>query len=67
MTVQIVTDSLSDLTQEHIKDHGITVVPLTVIFGHETYLDRVTITTNEFYRRLVHGDIWRKRLTKLSR
>jgi len=58
MTVQIVTDSLSDLTQEHVKDNGITVVPLTVVFGHETYLDRVTITTDEFYRRLVNGDVW---------
>jgi DegV family protein with EDD domain len=29
-----------------------------VLFGHETYLDRVTISTDEFYHRLVHGDIW---------
>jgi len=28
------------------------------LFGHETYLDRVTISTDEFYHRLVHGDIW---------
>ena len=34
------------------------MVPLTVLFGHETYLDRVTISTDEFYHRLVHGDIW---------
>ncbi|MDD5190296.1 MAG: DegV family protein [Dehalococcoidales bacterium] len=58
MTVQIVTDSLSDLTPELTKDNGITVVPLTVIFGHETYLDRVTISTDEFYHRLVYGNIW---------
>lgn len=58
MAVAIVTDSLSDLTTELTKDTGIVVVPLTVIFGHETYLDRVTITTDEFYRRLVHGDVW---------
>jgi DegV family protein with EDD domain len=31
---------------------------LTVLFGHETYLDRVTISTDEFYHRLVHGDVW---------
>ena len=58
MAVRIVTDSLSDLTTEHIKGMGITIVPLTVLFGHETYLDRVTITTDEFYRRLVKGDVW---------
>ena len=58
MTVSIVTDSLSDLTKELIGDLDITLVPLTVLFGHETYLDRVTISTDEFYHRLVHGDVW---------
>ncbi len=58
MTVRIVTDSLSDLTSELIGKLDITLVPLTVLFGHETYLDRVTISTDEFYHRLVHGDIW---------
>lgn len=55
MAIQIVTDSLSDLTKEHIAGLGITVIPLTVLFGHETFLDRVTITTEEFYRRLIEG------------
>lgn len=58
MAVKIVTDSLSDLTGDLIGDLGITIVPLTVLFGHETYLDRVTISTDEFYHRLVHGDVW---------
>lgn len=58
MAVKIVTDSLSDLTGELIGDLDITIVPLTVLFGHETYLDRVTISTDEFYHRLVHGDVW---------
>jgi len=39
-------------------EYGITVVPLTVLFGHEAYLDRVTISAEEFYRRLVKGSIW---------
>jgi DegV family protein with EDD domain len=53
-----VTDSLSDLSSQLIGNLDITVVPLTVLFGHETYLDRVTITTDDFYHRLVHGDVW---------
>jgi DegV family protein with EDD domain len=57
LTVKIVTDSLSDLTTELIGKLDITLVPLTVLFGYETYLDRVTISTDEFYHRLVHGDI----------
>lgn len=55
MAVRIVTDSLSDLTGEHIGDLGITIVPLTVLFGHESFIDRLTITTEEFYRRLTTG------------
>jgi fatty acid-binding protein DegV len=58
VTVRIVTDSLSDLSSDLVGNLDITVVPLTVLFGHETYLDRVTISTDEFYHRLVHGDIW---------
>ena len=58
MTVKIVTDSLSDLTSDLIGELDITVVPLTVLFGHKKYLDRVTISTDEFYHRLIYGDIW---------
>ena len=58
MAVKIVTDSLSDITSDIAEGLGITVVPLTVLFGHESFLDRVTITTDEFYRRLIHGDVW---------
>ena len=58
MTVKIVTDSLSDITSDMAEELGITVVPLTVLFGHESFLDRVTITTDEFYRRLIHGNVW---------
>ncbi|UCD09203.1 MAG: DegV family protein, partial [Dehalococcoidales bacterium] len=31
---------------------------MTVLFGHEQYLDRVTITTDEFYSRLINGNVW---------
>jgi len=58
MTVKIITDSLSDITSDMAEEMGITVIPLTVFFGHESYLDRVTITTDEFYHRLIHGNIW---------
>jgi DegV family protein with EDD domain len=57
MAVKIVTDSLSDITDDIIGDLDITIVPLTVLFGRETYIDRVTITTDEFYHRLVTGNI----------
>jgi len=58
MTVKIVTDSLSDITSDIAQELGITVVPLTVFFGKESFLDRVTITTDEFYYKLTHDSIW---------
>jgi len=58
MAVKIVTDSLSDITSDIAEELGITIVPLTVFFGSEAYLDRVTITTDEFYHRLIRGNVW---------
>ena len=58
MTVKIVTDSLSDITSDMARGLGITVVPLTVFFGQESFLDRITITTDEFYYKLTHGATW---------
>jgi len=58
MAVKIVTDSTSDIPVKVAQELGITVVPLTVFFGHESYLDRVGITTDEFYRRLTHENIY---------
>ena len=60
MTVKIVTDSLSDITSDIAQGLGITVVPLTVSFGREPFLDRVTITTDEFYHKLTHDPNWPK-------
>jgi len=58
MSVKIVTDSTSDISSELAKELGVTVVPLTVSFGRESYLDGVEMTTEEFYRRLVKEDIF---------
>ena len=44
MTVRIVTDSCSDLPPEAAQTNGITVVPLYVIIGGETYKDGVDMT-----------------------
>jgi DegV family protein with EDD domain len=60
MTVKILTDSTSDITAEEGAALGISVIPLTVLFGRETFLDRVTITTDEFYRRLTTDEVFPK-------
>jgi len=50
--VKVVTDSCSDITPQLAQELGITVVPLYVHFGKETYQDNVDLTTEEFYRKL---------------
>lgn len=55
MTVKIVTDSTSDLTPEMAGKLGITVVPLYIHFGEETYRDGVDLSTDDFYRKLVES------------
>jgi DegV family protein with EDD domain len=52
VAVKIVTDSISDLP-EIVKDElGITVVPMMVNFGEETFRDGVDITPEQFYKKL---------------
>jgi DegV family protein with EDD domain len=53
MTVKIITDTLSDIPDDVADELGITLIPLTVSFGHESFLDRVEISAEEFYQRLV--------------
>ena len=48
----VVTDSTADLPDEWRARYGIEVVPLKVIFGNETFRDRVDISNEEFFRRL---------------
>ncbi len=51
-SVAVVTDSTCDLPDELLVEHDITVVPLTVMFGDEAFLDQVEITHAEFAKRL---------------
>lgn len=55
--VKVVTDSCSDITPQLARELEITVVPLYVIFGNESYRDNVDLTTEEFYRKLETGKI----------
>ena len=53
MKVRIVVDSTADVTPE-IREQ-LTVVPLSVSFGQETYIDGVTINHNEFYQKMAQS------------
>jgi DegV family protein with EDD domain len=51
--VAIITDSASDLPPEVAAAAGITVVPLIVNFGSETFRTNVDLTTDEFWARMI--------------
>jgi DegV family protein with EDD domain len=50
--VAIVTDSTAYLPEECVKQHNISITPLSVIWGNEVYQDGVDIQPTEFYERL---------------
>ena len=54
MKTRIIIDSTADLSAE-LKDK-LRIVPLTVHFGDEEYLDGVTIDHKTFYEKLIESD-----------
>jgi len=54
MEVKIITDSTVDLREELKK--RLKIVPLTVHFGEEEYIDGVTMTQRQFYEKLEKSD-----------
>ena len=57
MTIKIVTDSTADLPSILTEELDITVVPVYLRFGEEVYRDRVDISEEEFYQRLLHDPV----------
>jgi DegV family protein with EDD domain len=54
--VAIVTDSVSDLPPDVAAKAGITVVPLVVSFGAQSFRPNVNMTTDEFWTRMTAPD-----------
>jgi DegV family protein with EDD domain len=50
--IKIVTDSTCDLPAELYQQYDITVVPVNIQFGTDSYLDAVTIDKATFYRKI---------------
>ena len=53
MTTHVLVDSTADIPLERARELGITVVPLTVVFGDESFLDGIELDGPAFYRKLV--------------
>ena len=55
--IALVTDSTCDLPKSVVKDKNITVIPLNVHFGEETFLDGIDLQSNEFFEKLSTSEI----------
>ena len=55
MNTRIIVDSTADLMPEYKS--RVNVVPLTVRFGDEEYIDGVTIDHKTFYEKLIESDV----------
>jgi DegV family protein with EDD domain len=51
--VAIVTDTAADLAPEEVAAHGITIVPLSVTFGDQTFRAGVDLTNEAFWERML--------------
>ncbi len=54
--VLVVTDSTADLPAQLVEELGITVVPLQIVFGQESFADGVDLTSEAFFQRLQESD-----------
>jgi DegV family protein with EDD domain len=57
MVVKIITDSLGDIPETLVRELGITVIPINVLFGTQSFRDGVDLTTEQFYDKLVKSKI----------
>ncbi|MCD6599655.1 MAG: DegV family EDD domain-containing protein [Dehalococcoidia bacterium] len=60
MTVAVVIDSSSAMTQEVAANYHIRIVPLTVLLDGKEYTDWIDWTVGEFYERLKTAKAWPK-------
>ncbi len=56
MSIRIVTDSSCDLPDAVVAEHGVRVVPLSIRFGDEEFIDREELSTAEFWARCGQQD-----------
>jgi DegV family protein with EDD domain len=56
-SLAIVTDSTAYLPHDYVQQHGVTVVPLIVNFGQQTYKEGIDILADQFYERLASDPV----------
>lgn len=57
MSVRIIVDSSADLPQDVIDRYDFKIIPLSVHFGEEEYLDYINISSSQFYDKLGASEV----------
>jgi DegV family protein with EDD domain len=57
VAVQIVVDSTADIPSDRARELGIEVVPLTVMFGDQSFRDGVDLDGPSFYQKLSNSPV----------
>ena len=52
MRIAVVTDSNSGITQKQAAEMGVYVLPMPFMIDGETYFEDITLTQEEFYKKL---------------
>jgi DegV family protein with EDD domain len=55
--IRIITDSSCDLPDEVVERYRLTVVPLTIRFGDEDFVDREELSKDDFWAKLTSGEV----------
>ena len=77
MSIRIITDSTSEISQVQAKVFNIDVMPMTIIFGDETFIDGINLSNKEFYEHmrasdklpktsLINSEMFREKFKKFS-
>ncbi len=54
--IKIITDSASDLELDKARKDNIIVLPMTIQFGETTYQDKIDLSAEDFYNKLIESD-----------
>ena len=57
MKTVIVTDSTCDIEKSILDQMNVEMVPLTVLFGDESYRDGIDLTKKEFFEKLASSSV----------
>jgi DegV family protein with EDD domain len=55
--IQVIADSACDLAPETVEERGVRIVPLSIRFGTEEFVDREELSSKEFWDRVIAGPI----------